>query len=194
MNKASEIKDQELARSVRLGSKEGFRMLYERYGGKIHAFSYSYLKSEHDAEELVQDVFLKIWDKRDTLDETANIRSFIYKIAVNSIYDFIRRKNVERAFSDFSASTKSFSDETWQDVVFHDMVSQIEGLVQKMPDQRRQIFRLSKEQGFSNEEIAAKLNLSKRTVENQLYRATAFLKQNLILDSTLATLVYYLFC
>lgn len=186
--------NQELVCRLREGSKDAFRTLYDRYGLKIHRFAFSYLKSEHDAEELVQEVFLKLWDKKAMLDSSLNIRSFIFKIAVNTIYDFIRRKNVEKAFHDFTLGNVEYANETWHEVVYNDMLGQIQGLIEKMPSQRQKIFNLSKEQGLTNDEIAESLGLSKRTVENQIYRATAFLKKNLNLDSSIAVLFFYLFC
>ncbi|WP_321286719.1 RNA polymerase sigma-70 factor [uncultured Sunxiuqinia sp.] len=194
MKVSLDIKDQELARQLKEGSKDAFRILYGRYGIKIHRFAYSYLKSEHDAEELVQDVFLKLWDKRLLLDGSGNIRSYIFKVAVNSIYDFIRRKNVEQAFHEFASGKDILTEGTWDEVVYNDMLAQIHRLMDKMPEQRRRIFKLSRENGLSNDEIAASLGLSKRTVENQLYRATAFLKENLPQNSAFAMLFFYLFC
>lgn len=179
---------------VKNGSKDAFKQLYNQYAERIHRFAFSYLKSDLEAEEMVQEVFLKLWNNKYKLDSSHNIKSFLFKIAVNTIYDFIRRKNVEQAFHDFLASGSSNSDETWQEVVYNDMLAQIKQLIQMMPDQRRKIFIMSKEEDMSNDEIAKALNLSKRTIENQLYRATSFLKKNLKLDSGMTLLFFYLFC
>lgn len=187
-----DISDHELAYLVKEDSKEGFRLLYERYASGIQSFAYNYLREKHDAEELVQDVFLKIWEKRATLNHTANVRAFIFKIAINAIYDFIKRKNIQQAFQDFVASTQNTSDETWEQVVHNDMISQINEITAQMPEQRLKIFKLSKEQGLTNEEIAEKMGLSKRTIENQLYRAICYLKKNLKLDSTISSLFFFL--
>lgn len=190
----SNINDQELTRLIGEGSKDAFRLLYTRYGLRIRRFACFYLRQDQDAEELVQDVFLKLWDKRMMLDGSGNLRAYIYKIAVNSIYDFIRRKNIEQAFLEFSKAGGEESDQTWDEIVYKDMLSHVSTLIERMPDQRRKIFVMSKERGLSNDEIAAALKLSKRTVENQLYRATNFLKKNLSLDSAISVLFFYLFC
>lgn len=194
MGITANIDDRQIVEQLKDGSKDAFRLIYDRYGIKIYRFALSYLKSEHDAEELVQEVFLKLWDKREKLNSLLNIQAFIYKIAVNSIYDFIRRKNVEQAFLSFAEGKTELTDETWQEIIFNDMLAQINSLMEKMPEQRRKIFKMSKENGLSNDEIAETLGLSKRTVENQIYRATAFLKENLKLDSSFSLLFFYLFC
>ncbi len=194
MKLASNIDDQELTRLLGRGSKDAFHLLYMRYGLKIRRFAKSYLKQEQDTEELVQDVFLKLWNKKEVLDSSGNLKAFIYKTAVNSIYDFIRRKNIEQAFRDYTKEGSAVSDQTWDEVVFNDMLFHVNRLIEKMPEQRRKIFMMSKEEGLTNDEIADVLRLSKRTVENQLYRATSFLKKNMSLNSFSSVLFFYLFC
>ena len=167
----------------------------KKYAPKIYHFSLSFLKNEADAEGLVQDVFLKVWEKREILDASQNVKAYIFKIAVNTIYDFIRRKNIESAFNDFAKVNFSKStNDTWDTIIFEEMQTTLNELVTQMPEQRRKIFRLSKIKGLSNDEIAHKLNLSKRTIENQLYRAIVFLKEHLKNESMFALLFFYLCC
>lgn len=187
------ISDQHLTKFLREGSKDAFRVLYDRYGVKLHRFAFGYLKSEEEAEELVQDVFLKLWDKRHLLNDSGNVKSYLYKVAVNSIYDFIRRRNLEQAFQEFAGGRTDEADQTWDEVVYNDMLTQIDRLMAQMPEQRRKIFKMSKEEGLSHDEIAETLGLSKRTVENQVYRATTFLRDKLKRNSVLAVLFISLF-
>ncbi len=194
MNHLNKINDADLTRRVKSGEKEAYQALFERYAPKIYHFALSYLKSTADSEELVQDVFLKVWEKRDILDASQNIKAFIFKIAINTIYDFIRRKNIENAFQEFSkANYAADSNNTWDTVIFEEMQTTINSLVAQMPEQRKKIFKLSKNKGLSNDEIAQELNLSKRTVENQLYRALLFLKEHLRNESAIALLFFFLF-
>jgi RNA polymerase sigma-70 factor (family 1) len=187
--------DTRLTYLVKTGLKEAFEELFERYCPRIYQFSYSYLKNREDAEELVQDVFLKIWEKREMLDTSKNIKSFIFKIAVNSIYDFIRHRNIETAYKEFAAANfEQSTDNTWHQVIFDEMFENLDRLVKQMPPERQKIFKLSREEGLSSEEIARKLDLSKRTVENQLYRAIAFLKAHYSLDTLFTLLFLSLWC
>lgn len=187
--------DLELVPFIQKGIKTAYQELFERYAPRIYQFSLSYLKNEQDAEGLVQEVFLKIWEKREKLDSTKNIKAFIFKIAVNSIYDLIRRRNIEHAFQDFTrAQENSHTDTTWHTVIWDEMLMSLDELVKQMPEQRRRIFLLSREKGLSNDEIARELNLSKRTVENQLYRAIAFFKRHFNTTSLFSLLFFYLYC
>ena len=180
---------------LKAGSREAFRLLFDAYAPKIHAFALSYLKNESDAEELLQELFLKLWEMRGDLDSSKNIKSFLFKICINLIYDLIRRKNIEQAYLNFAGKNdQTNSDSTWYEVIYNDMLTNLNQLVAGMPDQRQRIFKLSKEEGLSNEEIALQLGLSKRTVENQLYRAVSFLKERLGQSSLPGLLFFFLYC
>jgi len=193
----TELIDQakQIVEELKEGSKEAFNVLFQTFGPKIHVFSLSYLKTEADADELLQEVFLKLWEIRASLDSSKNIKSFLFKICVNLIYDLMRHKNIEQAYRDYSHQNHpSLSENTWHEVIYNDMLNNLETLVTAMPEQRQRIFRLSKEEGLSNDEIAAQLNLSKRTIENQLYRAISFLKEKIGTGSLPALLFFFLHC
>ncbi|NEW83967.1 MAG: RNA polymerase sigma-70 factor [Mariniphaga sp.] len=186
--------DNQIIEQLRAGSKEAFRSLFDAFGPKIHAFALSYLKNNADAEELLQEVFLKLWEVRASLDISKNIKSLLFKICINLIYDFIRRKNIEKAYLDYSVNNQLYSENTWNEVIYNDMLNTVNLLVAKMPEQRQRIFRLCKEEGLSNDEIAKQLNLSRRTIENQLYRAVSFLKEKLLTGSLPVFLFFFFHC
>jgi RNA polymerase sigma-70 factor (family 1) len=193
MNEHEDLR-KELILNLKKGENGAFRELFNLYGPRIYRFALAYLKNKPEAEELVQDVFLKIWEKRDHLDPSQNVKAYIYKIAVNCIYDYIRKKNLEKAFADFSKQNfQPGSESLWHEVIWNDMLSNLNILVDKMPEQRRIIFLLRMEEGLTNQQIADKLNLSKRTVENQIFRATRFLKSKLGSETVFMLLFLFLY-
>ena len=195
MGNALNDQEREIIEQLKDGSKDAFRLMFDEVGPKIYAFALSYLKNEFEAEELLQEVFLKLWEVRSSLDSSRNLKSFLFKICINLIYDFIRRKNIEQVYLDYSEKNNpSSGDNTWHEVIYNDMLNNLQQLIAAMPEQRQRIFRLSKEDGLSNEEIADRLNLSKRTVENQLYRAVSFLKEKINTGSIPALFFFFLHC
>jgi len=165
---------------LKSGSKKAFQIVFNTYAPKIHAFALSYLKNKSEAEELLQDVFLKLWEKRDKLDSSKNIKALLFKICINLIYDHIRHRNVHDAYLSYCSQNLPANDnETWQNIIYRDMLGLLQKIISSMPEQMQRIYRLSKEEGLSNDEISEKLSLSKRTVENQLYRASSLIKKNL---------------
>ncbi|MNJ98288.1 ECF RNA polymerase sigma factor SigW [compost metagenome] len=173
---------------------EVFKALFELYGPKIYSFGMSYLKSVHDTEELVQDVFMKLWNQCAYIDESKNVKAFIYKIAVNMIYDQLRKRKLEKLSTELAAYKLNEQDDTtWNSLVFNELQEQIDQLIGQMPDQRRLVFTMSRVEGLSYEEIAGKLNISVRTVENQIYRAMAFLKLHIDSKYILYLVLYYFY-
>lgn len=195
MDAASKDQDFQVVEHIKAGEKEAFRYLFTTYGSRIYAFGLSYLKNKSDAEELLQEVFLKLWEIRNDLDSAKSVKSLLFKICINLIYDQVRRKNVQQAYLNYSGINHVISSEnTWDEVIYEDTNRNLQKLIASIPEQRQRIFRMSKEQGLSNEEIARQLNLSQRTVENQLYRAINFLKNQLDLNSLPAILLFFLYC
>ena len=180
MDLTNKITDQDLVTRIQQNEKFAFRQLFTRYAPRLYKFSYSYLKSKEDVEELIQNVFLTIWLKRNTIDTTKNIRAFIYKITINAIYDLIRKRKIEHAFKNRTLlNNTGFEYQTWNMVVKNELQQNVYKLVDHLPEQQQRVFNLSKMEGYTNDEIAIKLGLSKRTVENHLYKALLFLKQNI---------------
>jgi RNA polymerase sigma-70 factor (family 1) len=186
--------NRELLIKLKSGEKSAYKQIFNLFGPKIYRFGILYLKNKSDAEELTQDVFLKIWEKRDHLDPSQNVKAYIFKIAVNCIYDHIRKTNLNKAFVEFSKHNFQPSTESlWHEIIWKDMLLKLNTLVNKLPEQRRIIFLMSRDEGLSNQQIADKLNLSKRTVENQIYRTTLYLKEHMSPDCVFLLLFLFLF-
>ena len=193
MNQAIGINEKGLIDQIKEGKKHAFQKLYETYAPRLYKFAMAYLKNESEAEELVQNVFIKIWEKREDLDHSKNLKSYIYKLSINTIYVFIRKRNIENAFIDYAKNNyKEDDNNTWHTVILNEMQANLSKLVAKLPEQQRKIYHLSKEKGMTNDEIARELDLSKRTVENHLYRALTYLKENFKNDSFIALLFFYI--
>ena len=171
------IDDSSLAERIRKDDKSAFKMLYDRYSRKVYYFSLKYLSSNVEAEELVQIIFIKLWEARYSLDGGSSVKSYIYKAAVNHIYNCLKRRKIHDKFVEAQTTgSDSRSENLYEEIFFHDLEESIDAAVKRLPEQQQRIFRLSRYDGFSYPEIASRLGLSVRTVENQAFRALRTLK------------------
>ena len=143
------MEERELILLLKQGSKDAFTALYKQYWKQVYNFSRLYLTSADAAEEVVQEVFIKIWETREFLREDDHFKGLLFIITRNLIFNR-HRKNVNEDFY-------------------------------KLPPRRREIFNLSRKEQKSYKEIAILLNISEKTVENQISEALKYLKKNITL-------------
>ncbi len=166
------VDDNLLVTRIRQDNKDAFKSLYERYSKKIYFFSLKYIGNNVEVEELVQSVFINVWENRQSLDAGNSVKSYIYKAAVNYIYNYLKKKSIHARFIESQTDKDEIhSNLTYEQVFFHDLERSINTIVETLPAQQQKIFRLNRDAGLTHLEIASKLDLSVRTVENQMYRA-----------------------
>ena len=182
----------QLVKSLSKGNLLAFNTLYKEYSGRLYRFSIGYLKSEAEAEELVQEVFTVIWEKRKNLKEELSFKSFLFTIAFNIIRKHFRTKAYLSEY--FKKSTGDDLDmQTSQKTTYDSLYQYITELVNQLPERRKEIFIKSRFEGLSIKEIAEELKISHKTVENQLTDALRFIRSNLNRESILFILFYVLF-
>ena len=177
ITESDNISDNLLVARIRHNDKDAFKSLYNRYNKKIYFFSLKYLKNNVEAEELVQSVFINVWENRESLDATIFVKNYIYKAAINYIYNYLKKKAISARFVESEINKgEKLSNLTYEEVFFHDLERSINSIVKTLPFQQQKIFLLSRSEGLTHKEIAGKLDLSERTVENQMYRALKTIK------------------
>ena len=155
-------------------------------------FALGYLKSEDEAEELVQEVFTKIWEKRTTLKEDLSFKSFLFTISFNIIRKHFRTKAYLSEY--FKSKPGVEMDmQTSQKITYDSLYHYISELINHLPARRKEIFIKSRFEGLTIKEIAEKLEISHKTVENQLTEALKFIRTNLNRESIPAILFFMLF-
>lgn len=153
--------------ALKNGEIKAFETLFISYFGKVRCFIKGLLKSEVDAEDLAQDIFIKLWINRDTLDPEKSINAYLYTMARNAAYNFLKHKLVLDTYA--TDYVPSDNPDTPDELLYaKEIALLVEMTVCQMPEQRRRIYRLSRNEAISNEDIATRLNISKKTVENQL--------------------------
>ena len=166
----------ELFRQIKEGNLEAFSTFYVQYSLKLLNFSMLFLKSRVEAEEVVQDVFVKIWKNRENLNLELSIDGYIFRITKNELLNRINKKVLVTESITFSTESHIYSNSTEDDVFFNEMKEILSEAIEALPEKRQEIFRLSREKGMSNKEIAEFLNLSINTVESQIKKSIKYLR------------------
>jgi len=159
--------------------KNAYAELFKRYSKKVYHLAMHYFHNDEDAEEIVQEVFLKIWIKRKSIQHPQAFSSFLYTTAKNMIFDSFKKEIKHKAYADYLSTSKIHqqTDNTEETVFFNDLEKIYTELLEELPAKRKEVFTLSRQEGYSNLEIAQKMNISVKTVEEHIYQSLKFLKQ-----------------
>ncbi len=184
-----------LIEELNKGNKEAFRLLFEKYGKRLYHFSLKYLRDKEDSEDLLNEVFLKIWENRGTLKTNTSFQAYLFTIAYNNIRKrFLKKSKEEKYIQIFAEEYISESSINEDSLDYLQFVNKIEKIVNLLPPRRREIFNLSYKEELKNEEIADRLGISIQFVKNQLSIARKFIIDKTKADNHLAgVLLLYLF-
>ncbi len=184
----------EIIASLKKGSVAAFEQLFEAYSQKLYHFSFSYLKSESEAEDIVQDVFLKIWKNRESLKTDTSFRSYLFTIAFHAIQESFNKKNRQQKFRielfEYLASENSVLEDQLN---FETLLYKLNRLIDELPLRRKEIFLKRKKEGKSIQCIAAEMGISEKTVENQITEAMHSLRKSFSEDKITGKLFFLLF-
>lgn len=174
--------DSALVNLLRQGDANAFEKLFFSFADRIYYFALRYMRNQHDAEEIVQEVFVKLWENRENLNLELSFSGYLFTIARNTIFNQNRKKVNEQAYHDYVRNyIETYSCKTEDDLIYADIKSLIDKVVEELPPQRKLIYKLSRESGLSYREIAQQLNLSERTVEAHIRLALKTLTE--VIDS-----------
>ncbi len=168
-NKESEIL---LIRNFKKGNEQAFEELFKKYHRPLYAFIFSLTKSKEDAEEIVQNAFIKIWENKTFFKEEYPFESYLFKIAKNDFLNYARKKINRRIFEqNFEIFSQAAENDADSYVLFKETKLIIDNIIKSMPPKRREIFILQKIEGLTRKEISEKLSLSIITVDSHLMKA-----------------------
>lgn len=183
--------DNELIENLRKGDVEAFDLVYEKYAQRLYAFSLKYLRSVEETEELVQSVFLKVWENQKNLKKETSFKSYLFTIAYNEICNLFRRRKYQQKFAaETTTENQETADVTEDQVDYQSVLQQVEIIIAQLPEKQKIIFMKSRIEGKSTKEIASELGLSPGTVDNYISEALKFIRTGLK-DKHLSVLLFF---
>lgn len=186
--------DIELVRRLQAGDVEAFDLIYKKYSGKLYSFGLKYLRSTAEAEELVQSIFLKIWENHKHIDKELSFKSYLFTIAYNDICKLFRKRNyLQKFISDTIAENPQFSFEIEEGIDYQSILERIQQIVDKLPERQKTIFLKSRQEGKSTKEIAEEIGLSPGTVDNYISESLKFIRSRLHNGNLPVLLLFSLF-
>lgn len=186
--------DIELVLKLQEGDVVAFDLVYEKYAGRLYGFSLKYLKSTNETEELVQSVFLKVWENHKTLNKELSFKSYLFTIAYNEICNiFRRRRHLQNFIGKQLIENFGTSNETEELIDYNSILVQVDKIITTLPERQRIIFMKSRKEGKSNKDIANELGLSSGTVDNYISESVKFIRSNLQDKNFSALLLFSLF-
>jgi RNA polymerase sigma-70 factor (family 1) len=166
--------------SLKQGDRTAFRAIFDRYQKRVYHFVFSITKSDYVAEDIVQEVFIKIWTKREALEPNGSFEAFLFTVARNLTYNHLRSiANQQALKEEFWKNISHLSKQTEDTILLTEYETLVEDILQNIPTQKRSIFILSRYQGKSNQEIADLLGISQKTVKNHLWATLQIIRRQL---------------
>ncbi len=191
MSAYTPLTDEKLVALLKKGDQQAFTEIYNRYAPKLAGFAASKLYSLDDARDILHDMFVKLWECREELHITANLQSYLFSIIRHRVIDKIR-KNITR--EEYAAAAQLietvYTENAEKEIEAKDLQQNIQKSLNELPPRAREIYKLSREQGLSNGEIADKLQLSEQTVKNQLSTALKHLRKSLTGFAAVAFIIW----
>ncbi|TSA32502.1 MAG: RNA polymerase sigma-70 factor [Porphyromonadaceae bacterium] len=186
--------DNALVERLQKGDVEAFDLIYDKYSGKLYAFGLKYCRSTAEAEELVQSVFLKLWENYKNLKKESSFKSYLFTISYNEICKLFRKRNYQQKFINDTLYENSQSFNEIEDGIdYQSVLDRVQQIVDKLPERQKTIFLKSRQEGKSSKEIAKEVGLSPGTVDNYISEALKFIRSRLNNESLPVLLFFSLF-
>lgn len=177
MNSAQEFNEQALLERLIAGDHQAFTQLYLVYLGNLYRYASLFFPDKVAAEEIVQDIFIKIWEKREQLAGVKSFKQYLFKAAKNHLLNAIRNEQIKhKVLGHLQQQAELSAADTQNRVDYRAYALAVEKAVRLLTPKRRRIFQLSVHEGYSLDEIAGILRISKPVVKKQLYAAYDFVR------------------
>lgn len=173
-----QLEDKELLLNLKEGDELAFVKIYNLYRNKVYNYAYQLSKSSDTAEEIVQEVFIRLWQKREQINMDFSFQGYIKKITLNHVLNHLKKVAREKALQEEVFQHISVNSSRAEDQLLEKELRKVyEEAIAQLPAQKKLIYQLVRSEELSHEEIAIKLSISKNTVKNHMVEASKFVRE-----------------
>ena len=173
------LQEKILIRELKRGNAKAFEELYYRYHARLYNFCLGINHSAHEAEGVVQEVFIAIWENRTKLDEEKSFSGFVFRIARNKVLNGIKHNISKQVYLDYLHKVEQPVNALSADFEYKELFDFIQRTISELPEKTKNIFLLSRNEGFTYKEIAQKLNVSENVVDHEIRKSLQHIKSRL---------------
>ena len=166
----------ELLKQVANGSEPAFERIVRAYQNRLFSYIYKVTASREVTRDLVQDIFLNLWLRKEKLPEIANLNAYLHRIAHNEVYQSLQKIAKEELVLNTLRAENDYVEDAYKSLLSKEIREQIQAIVDKLSPRQKEVFLLSREEGLKYEEIAKRLNIGFETVKFHLAEALKFLR------------------
>jgi RNA polymerase sigma-70 factor (ECF subfamily) len=172
------ISDAQLIARLRLGDDSALAAIYKKYWQQLYLSAYNILKDKLACEDIIQELFIKLWNNRESLEIQVSLKAYLY---ASTRYEVYRQVRTGRLTSDVfdTLYDRLQTPAEYKNIEYKELVAEVSSVVDTLPQKCREVYKLSREEYLSHKQIASKLNISTKTVENHLTKALRQLRTSL---------------
>ena len=176
-----EFQDEQIALRLSKRDEAAFEQVFKTHYKNLHAYAFTMLKDQDEAEEMVQQVFFKLWERSEHLSFSGSIAAYLYRAVHNESLNFIKHQKVKAGHQMHVAySMKNKSEQAQPKMIRKELENKFREALNELPEQCRTVFQLSRFEDMKYKEIADKLDISVKTVENHMGKALKLLRTKLV--------------
>ncbi len=176
--------ENELLLLIQKDDSDAFKELFLSYHKKVYSFAFRLIRSAAQAEDIVQNVFMAVWNQRKSIRITNSFATYLFGITRNIVCDYIKHKMSHEAFIAYTLENKKdYSFITDEDILYKELTERLEKCIAELPERRKEIFLLHRMENMTYKDIAGKLGITENTVDTQIRYALAYLKSRISLNA-----------